>query len=104
MQKLALELEVLDSKLENNFVLQIIKRVEVNQSINLSEPNRRSLNLLLDLIHRQRTTKLLLNACIFRKESRGGHYRVDFPSKSNIWECHTRQQKNRKIQKRFIKN
>ena len=50
------------------------------------------------------TTITLLKACLFREESRGGHYRVDFPNKDKNWECHTRQQLNQNIQKRFIKN
>ena len=45
-----------------------------------------------------------LKACLFREESRGGHYRDDFPDKDKNWECHTRQQLDQKIQKRFIKN
>jgi len=56
------------------------------------------------LKNRQITTLTLLEACLFRKESRGGHYRDDFPDKDKNWECHTRQQLNKKIQKRFIKN
>ena len=50
------------------------------------------------------TTITLLKACLFREESRGGHYRDDFPDKDKNWECHTRQQLDQKIQKRFIKN
>ena len=46
----------------------------------------------------------LLKACLFREESRGGHFRDDFPDKDKNWECHTRQQLDQKIQKRFIKN
>jgi len=50
------------------------------------------------------TTITLLKACLFREESRGGHYRDDFPDKDKNWECHTRQKLDQKIQKRFIKN
>ncbi len=92
------------SELENHCLFNISKQIEFDQVINLSEPNRRSLNLLLDLKNRQITTKLLIEACIFREESRGGHYREDFPIKNDAWKCHSRQLKNQKIQKRFIKN
>ena len=43
-----------------------------------------ALNLLLDLKNRQITTLTLLKACLFREESRGGHYRDDFPIKIKI--------------------
>ena len=83
-------------------LLKSLEKIEINQELKLSEPNRRGLNLLLDLRNRQTTTLLLLNSCLFRKESRGGHYRDDYPAKDITWKCHTRQQLNKKISKRFI--
>ncbi len=91
-------------KLQKNPLLNILEKIQIDQKIKLNEPNRRSLNLLLDLQNRQQTTLILLKACLFRRESRGGHYRDDFPVKDREWECHTRQKINQKIQKRFIKN
>tara|TARA_Y100000739_G_C20247059_1_gene301566 strand:- start:44 stop:559 length:516 start_codon:yes stop_codon:yes gene_type:complete len=91
-------------QLKINPLLKSLGKIEIDQTLTLSEPNRRGLNLLLDLQNRQITTMLLLNACLFREESRGGHYRDDFPSKDINWECHTRQQLHKKICKRFIKN
>ncbi len=91
-------------KLNKNDLLNSLEKIKFDQKIKLSERNRRSLNLLLDLKNRQITTITLLKACLFREESRGGHYRDDFPDKDKNWECHTRQQLDQKIQKRFIKN
>ncbi len=91
-------------KLHKNALLNSLEKIKFDQKIKLSERNRRALNLLLDLKNRQITTITLLKACLFREESRGGHYRVDFPDKDKNWECHTRQQLDQKIQKRFIKN
>ena len=91
-----------DYQLSNNFLLNSIKNIELNDSIKFCEQNRRALNLLLDLQNRLTTTKLLLQACIFREESRGGHFRSDYPEKSKSWKCHSRQLKNKNIQKRFI--
>jgi L-aspartate oxidase len=85
-------------------LLECLNKIEIDQKLKLSEPNRRGLNLLLDLHNRQITTLLLLKACLFREESRGGHYRDDFPIKETTWKCHTRQQLNHEIIKRFIKN
>jgi len=92
------------SQLQKNALLITLEKIKFHQRIKLSERNRRALNLLLDLKNRQITTITLLKACLFRKESRGGHYRDDFPDKDKKWECHTRQQLDQKIQKRFIKN
>jgi len=91
-------------KLYKNDLLNSLEKIKFDQKIKLSERNRRVLNLLLDLKNRQITTITLLKACLFREESRGGHYRDDFPEKDKNWECHTRQQLDQKIQKRFIKN
>ena len=92
------------NNLKINPLLESLKKIEIDQKLKLSEPNRRGLNLILDLHNRQITTLLLLKACLFREESRGGHYRDDFPTKVNTWKCHTRQQLNQKIHKRFVKN
>ena len=91
-------------KLHKNALLNGLEKIKFDQKIKLSERNRRALNLLLDLKNRQITTITLLKACLFREESRGGHYRDDFPDKDKNWECHTRQQLGQKIHKRFIKN
>jgi L-aspartate oxidase len=91
-------------KLQKDSLLNSLEKIKFDQKIKLSERNRRVLNLLLDLKNRQITTITLLKACLFREESRGGHYRNDFPDKDKNWECHTRQQLDQKIQKRFIKN
>jgi L-aspartate oxidase len=41
--------------------------------------------------------ELLLEAALFRRESRGGHYRLDAPAAQPFWRCHTLQQKGRLI-------
>ena len=91
-------------QLQKNPLLNSLDQIEFDQKVKLNEPKRREINLLLDLQNRQITTLTLLKACLFRKESRGGHYRDDFPIKDKNWECHTRQQLNQEIKKRFIKN
>ena len=91
-------------QLQKNPLLNSLDQIEFDQKVKLNEPKRREINLLLDLQNRQITTLTLLKACLFRKESRGGHYRNDFPIKDKKWECHTRQQLNKEIKKRFIKN
>ena len=91
-------------QLKENSLLNILEKIEIDKKIKLNEPNRRNLNLLLDLKNRQQTTLILLKACLFREESRGGHHRDDFPLKDKDWRCHTRQLLNQVIKKRFIQN
>jgi L-aspartate oxidase len=91
-------------QLNKNDLLNTLEKIKFDQKIKFTEPNRRALNLLIDLKNRQITTITLLKACLFREESRGGHYRDDFPNKDKDWKCHTRQQLDRKIHKKFIKN
>ncbi len=55
----------------------------------LSENSRRSLNLLLDLSNRLLVSLLLFKACLFRCESRGGHFRIDAPSQMPFWQAHS---------------
>ncbi len=63
---------------------------------------RRDLNLLLDLSNRQMSSLLMLEACLFREESRGGHFRADFPTSVPFWKCHTRQIKGKNIHTRPV--
>jgi len=65
---------------------------------------RRDLNLLLDLSNRQMSSLLMLEACLFRKESRGGHFRDDFPTSVPFWQCHTLQTRGKNIHTRPIVN
>ncbi len=57
------------------------------------DTSRKNINLLLDLTNRQLTSSLLLEACLFRKESRGGHFRNDAPIPVPYWQCHSRHKK-----------
>ena len=50
-----------------------------------------------DLQQRLVVTQLLLEAALFRQESRGGHFRVDAPSAQPFWQRHTLQQRHQPI-------
>jgi len=104
MRNFVKELDIECKNLNQNELLIMTKELSFDQKIILDEPLRRALNLIMDLHNRQITTKLLLDACLFREESRGGHFRFDFPNKDEDWQCHSRQSKSEKIHKRFIKN
>ena len=88
------------SPLEDEELLCMVNRQPHQQLLQLEEPSRQELNLLLDLTHRQRTTALLLEACLFRTESRGGHFRSDAPSALPQWRRHSRQLRGEGIKTR----
>tara|TARA_Y100001968_G_C19441488_1_gene762814 strand:- start:1058 stop:2728 length:1671 start_codon:yes stop_codon:yes gene_type:complete len=92
------------SQLIKQPLLEFVNDQDKNIQHLLTEESRRDLNLLLDLNHRQLTSSLLLESCLFRKESRGGHYRNDFPVKVPFWKCHTRHQLGRQIFTRPVNN
>lgn len=53
---------------------------------------------LQELRQRQRLASLLLEAALFRSESRGGHFRTDAPARQPFWERHTLQGSGTTIQ------
>tara|TARA_Y100001968_G_scaffold45599_1_gene35639 strand:- start:16185 stop:17855 length:1671 start_codon:yes stop_codon:yes gene_type:complete len=83
-------------------LLRFVHNHEPGMAHDLSEDDRKKLNLLLDLNHRQITSSLMLEACLFRKESRGGHFRNDYPYKLPFWECHSIQKIGQDISTRPV--
>ena len=85
-------------------LLQFVRTQQYGQCNFFDEDLRRDVNLLLDLNHRQMTSLLMLEACLFRKESRGGHFRNDFPCPLPYWERHSIQKFGEEISTSTIKN
>jgi L-aspartate oxidase len=46
----------------------------------------------------------LLEAALFRQESRGGHYRLDAPARAPFWQCHSLQERGQRIRTEPIGN
>lgn len=90
------------TRLEAQAPVQLVETQAVHAQHHLEERSRRELNLLLDLQHRLRASALLFEACLFRRESRGGHYRNDAPWPMPQWQCHSRQQWGQAISTRPI--
>jgi len=90
--------------LEQQALLQALLREDPCAPRLLAEGSRRDLNLLLDLHHRLLTSRLMLEACLFRGESRGGHYRSDAPAPLPQWQQHSRQQRMRGIKTRAVRH
>tara|TARA_Y100000589_G_scaffold36099_1_gene30191 strand:- start:132 stop:617 length:486 start_codon:yes stop_codon:yes gene_type:complete len=104
MELFSYELDSDNCTLTNDYLLNIVKQVEVDQKLSFDEQHRRALNLLIDLQNRQITTSLLLEACLFREESRGGHFRIDYPHKNDVWRYHSNQKRNQEIKKSPIRS
>ena len=104
MELFSYDLDNGKSDLIDNSLLNLVKQVELDQKLSFDEEHRRALNLLIDLQNRQITTRLLLDACLFREESRGGHYRNDFPNKNDFWKFHSNQKRNQEIKKTPIQS
>ena len=79
----------LQSVFEQLSITQQLLTCLVNPSGNLAQISMDHLRLwsetrnLLDLAH------LIVHSAAFRTESRGGHYRADFPETSTDWQMHT---------------
>ncbi|MEY2984243.1 MAG: L-aspartate oxidase [Cyanobacteriota bacterium] len=59
-------------------------------TINLDLPDSRtSIQCWAEVWNLLDVAYLILNSALFRQESRGGHYRVDFPHPYPEWRCHT---------------
>ena len=93
-----------EQHLEQQALLQALLREDPCAPRLLAENSRRNLNLLLDLHHRVLTSRLMLEACLFRGESRGGHYRSDAPAPLPQWRQHSRQQRQRGIVTRAVRD
>ncbi len=93
MQDVLQSLQKATPILEAMTPLKLMQQQHPERSTLLDESRRAELNLMLDLLHRQQSSSLLLEACLFRKESRGGHFRNDTPAPMPQWCRHSRQVK-----------
>ena len=89
--------------LDHQPLLERLRTLSGDQALALEDSSRRDLNLLLDVSHRLLASRLLLEACLFRQESRGGHFRTDAPSPQPQWQCHSRQSRARGLHTRAVR-
>jgi L-aspartate oxidase len=77
-------------ELESNELTEILLNGNPQQTIifNFSEAHQKLQNYIetLNLVD---IAYLILESALFRTESRGGHYREDYPETSEIWQVHT---------------
>jgi L-aspartate oxidase len=53
--------------------------------------------MLQELWQRLVLAELLMEAALFREESRGGHFRTDMPARQPFWQLHSRQKFGKSI-------
>jgi L-aspartate oxidase len=78
--------------------LQQLQQLQPGDSLILASGDQANLRSQMDLQHRLVLANLLIEAALFRRESRGGHYRTDAPAAQPYWQRHTVQQRHRAIQ------
>ncbi|MEB3235379.1 MAG: L-aspartate oxidase [Cyanobacteriota bacterium] len=84
-------------ELEHSAVIRQLQQLQPGTGLSLSRGEAAQLRDRMDLLHRLVLAELLLEAALFRQESRGGHYRTDAPSTQPQWQRHTVQQAGRAI-------
>ncbi|MGA0022206.1 MAG: L-aspartate oxidase [Vulcanococcus sp.] len=77
--------------------LQAAGAMATAQICNLGTTESAWISRAHDLRQRLVVTQLLLEAALFRQESRGGHFRVDAPASQPFWRRHTVQQRHQPI-------
>ncbi len=89
--------------LERDPSWQRVQGLGVGQRIELTPASRQTWPLHQELHQRLVLAELLLEAALFRQESRGGHFRTDTPSSQPFWRVHSCQGRGRPISTAAVK-
>jgi L-aspartate oxidase len=79
-------------QLETSQAWRQLQNLEPGQSVQFDPAAVPALRRLQELQQRLVLTELLIEAALFRTESRGGHHRTDSPHAQPFWQRHTDQQ------------
>ena len=85
------------AELEANATLQQTDRQASDRRLELDGPTTTWLRTAHELRQRLVVAELLLEAALFRQESRGGHFRLDGPAAQPFWCRHTLLERGRRI-------
>jgi len=77
--------------------LRQLRGLEPGEELRLARTQLAPFRAQVDLQHRLVLAELLMQAALFRCESRGGHYRTDVPAAQPWWQRHTVQQRSQPI-------
>jgi L-aspartate oxidase len=89
---------------ENDPLWQGVNRQSPEVCYLLKEPQEKTFLLQHELRQRLVLAELLMEAALFREESRGGHFRTDIPSKQPFWQRHSVQQIGKAIYTAAVDN
>jgi L-aspartate oxidase len=69
---------------------QLLLSLQPKQSVNFQQPQiEKELRLWAETRNLLDVAELILKSAVFRTESRGGHYRLDYPHPDENWKAHT---------------
>jgi L-aspartate oxidase len=84
-------------ELESQPLWHQLQQLEPGRSARLKPEAVPLLKRLHDLHLRLDLAELLMEAALFREESRGGHFRIDAPARQPFWQRHSVQQRGEAI-------
>jgi L-aspartate oxidase len=90
------------AELDGSELLQRIDRQRYGCALQLDGESSIWLKRAHDLRQRLLVAQLLLEAALFRQESRGGHFRLDAPAPQPFWRRHSLQERGRSIRTEAI--
>lgn len=89
--------------LENLASWRQASTLPATQQLTLSRQEGEDFAALQEWHQRLVLSELLMQAALFRQESRGGHFRSDAPARQPYWQRHSRQQRGQAIQTRAVR-
>ena len=90
-------MQPLRQQIQQDHWLETITAIPPSQCTNLDTTECAWISRAHDLRQRLVVTQLLLEAALFRQESRGGHFRVDAPAAQLFWQRHSLQRRHQPI-------
>ena len=84
------------AQLRHSPLIRAAHDLEPGERLALSTPQRQALLGQQNLHQRLVLAGLLIEAALFRTESRGGHFRTDTPASALFWQRHTLQQRGQR--------
>lgn len=90
LEKAIKQVEYWRNQLKLLSICQFIKNIIPTQNYELTNPiAQNQLKLACETLNLVDIGYLILKSAIYRKESRGGHYRLDYPHVDDKWQYHT---------------
>jgi L-aspartate oxidase len=81
-------------QLKHTEIIEFLLNLKPNQTVKLeSTKAQEQIRTVVETLNLVEVADLILCSALFRTESRGGHYRRDYPTTSPTWQFHTLVQK-----------